>query len=99
MCETCHTDVLAVDGLRPDPSEPVVPGHEIVGEGVAPVWRVGAGFVGGQDKACESCRRGDFTNCSDQPRRRTDLDGGYAEVIYARSPGRAPRARLPRPLE
>ncbi|MGQ5640969.1 MULTISPECIES: alcohol dehydrogenase catalytic domain-containing protein, partial [unclassified Streptomyces] len=24
-CGICHTDVLAVEGLRPDPSQPVVP--------------------------------------------------------------------------
>jgi hypothetical protein len=27
----CHSDVLAVEGLRADPSQPIVPGHEIVG--------------------------------------------------------------------
>ncbi|WP_176735687.1 alcohol dehydrogenase catalytic domain-containing protein, partial [Actinacidiphila rubida] len=28
-CGVCHTDVLAVEGLRADPSVPLVPGHEI----------------------------------------------------------------------
>ncbi|GLX07527.1 alcohol dehydrogenase catalytic domain-containing protein [Microbispora sp. NBRC 16548] len=96
-CGICHTDVLAVEGLRPDPSTPIVPGHEIIGviealgEGVGPAWqigeRVGVGFLGGQDNACEPCRRGDFVNCSDQPRTGTDVDGGYAEVTYARATG------------
>ncbi|MEU8364576.1 alcohol dehydrogenase catalytic domain-containing protein [Nonomuraea sp. NPDC048882] len=96
-CGVCHTDILAVDGLRPDPSAPVVPGHEIIGvieaagDGVDPSWRigdrVGVGFLGGQDNACESCRRGDFVNCSDQPQTGTAVDGGYAEVAYARATG------------
>ena len=30
-CGVCHSDVLAVEGMRADPSAPVVPGHEIVG--------------------------------------------------------------------
>jgi propanol-preferring alcohol dehydrogenase len=30
-CGVCHTDTVGVEGLRPDPSKPVVPGHEIVG--------------------------------------------------------------------
>jgi alcohol dehydrogenase, propanol-preferring len=96
-CGICHTDVVAVDGLRPDPTVPVVPGHEIVGviealgEGVGRQWqvgdRVGVGFLGGQDNTCEQCRRGDFVNCTDQPLTGTRVDGGYAEVAYARATG------------
>ncbi|MBO4269971.1 alcohol dehydrogenase catalytic domain-containing protein [Microbispora triticiradicis] len=96
-CGICHTDVLAVEGLRPDPSTPIVPGHEIIGviealgDGVDPAWRagdrVGVGFLGGQDNTCHACRRGDFVNCSDQPQTGTGVDGGYAEVAYARATG------------
>ena len=28
-CGVCHSDVLAVEGQRADPSKPIVPGHEI----------------------------------------------------------------------
>jgi alcohol dehydrogenase, propanol-preferring len=55
-CGVCHSDFLGVEGVRPDPSQPVVPGHEIVGvvdavgSGVT-TWqvgdRVGLGFLGG----------------------------------------------------
>ncbi|GAA2832331.1 alcohol dehydrogenase catalytic domain-containing protein [Nonomuraea rubra] len=98
-CGICHTDALAVEGLRPDPSAPIAPGHEIigvieaVGAGADPTWRpgdrvgVGVGFLGGQDNTCEPCRRGDFVNCSDQPQTGTAVDGGYAEVTYARATG------------
>lgn len=71
----CHTDALAVDGMR---AEPIVPAHEIIGsiealgEGAGAAWkvgdRVGVGFLGGQDNICDPCRRGDFVNCTDQPR-------------------------------
>ncbi|MHA3020832.1 alcohol dehydrogenase catalytic domain-containing protein [Mycobacterium sp. BMJ-28] len=95
-CGVCHSDVLAVEGQRPDPAQPVVPGHEIVGvvdavgAGVhawVPGDRVGIGFLGGQCNECEFCRRGDFVNCLDQPTPGTSTDGGYAEMVYARATG------------
>jgi propanol-preferring alcohol dehydrogenase len=95
-CGVCHSDVLAVEGLRADPSRPVVPGHEVVGvidavgEGVG-AWRigdrVGVGFLNGHCGECTPCRRGDFVNCLDQPQTGTTTDGGYAEVLIARSSG------------
>lgn len=95
-CGVCHSDVLAVEGQRPHPELPVVPGHEIVGivdavgEGVrqwAPGDRVGLGFLGGPCYQCEYCRRGDVVNCTDQPLPGTSIDGGYAEMVYARATG------------
>ena len=95
-CGICHTDVLAVAGLREDPSAPIVPGHEVVGvidavgAGVRR-WQVGdragVGFLGGPCHECDFCRRGDFVNCTDQPQTGTTVDGGYAEVVYARASG------------
>ncbi|MGW3248520.1 alcohol dehydrogenase [Streptomyces sp. NPDC001070] len=95
-CGVCHSDVLAVEGLRADPSRPVVPGHEVVGvidavgEGVG-AWRigdrVGVGFLNGHCGECTPCRRGDFVNCLNQPQTGTTTDGGYAEVLIARSSG------------
>ncbi|GHH83681.1 alcohol dehydrogenase [Streptomyces sulfonofaciens] len=95
-CGVCHSDVLAVEGMRPDPSTPAVPGHEIVGvvDAVGPgvgSWRVGdrvgVGFLGGHCGECEYCRRGDFVNCEDQPWMGGGLDGGYAEYVLARGSG------------
>lgn len=95
-CGVCHSDALAVEGMRGDPSSPVVPGHEVVGvidavgAGVS-AWRtgdrVGVGFLGGQCGECDFCRRGDFVNCADQPTTGTVVDGGYAEVMTARASG------------
>ncbi|MGV9654530.1 alcohol dehydrogenase catalytic domain-containing protein [Streptomyces sp. NPDC003328] len=95
-CGVCHTDVLAVEGLRADSAQPLVPGHEVVGvidavgAGVTawqPGDRVGVGFLGGQCWECEPCRRGDFVNCLGQQQTGTTVDGGYAEVVYVRSSG------------
>jgi alcohol dehydrogenase, propanol-preferring len=95
-CGVCHSDVLAVEGLRPDPRQPIVPGHEAVGvidavgDGVTE-WqvgdRVGVGYLGGHCGVCVWCRHGDFVNCENQPQTGTDVDGGYAEVLYARATG------------
>lgn len=95
-CGVCHSDVVAVEGLRANPEHPVVPGHEIVGvidavgDGVK-AWRVGdrvgVGYLGGHCGECEFCRRGDFVNCTDQDQVGTTMDGGYAEVAYARASG------------
>jgi propanol-preferring alcohol dehydrogenase len=95
-CGVCHSDVLAVEGQRADPSTPLVPGHEIAGvvEAVGPgvtAWhegdRVGVGFLNGHCGQCEACRRGDFVNCDNQNQTGTTVDGGYAEVTYARASG------------
>jgi propanol-preferring alcohol dehydrogenase len=95
-CGVCHSDVLAAEGLRPDPSQPIVPGHEIVGvvdavgAGVT-AWRAGdragVGYLGGQDNECDLCRRGDFVNCTNQPSTGSTVDGGYAEYTFARATG------------
>jgi alcohol dehydrogenase, propanol-preferring len=95
-CGICHTDSFSVQPAAPhDPgSSPRVPGHEIVGvidavgAGVAgwPVGqRVGVGFLGGHCGVCESCRRGNFVACTNQPLTGMTVDGGYAEVVYARA--------------
>jgi propanol-preferring alcohol dehydrogenase len=104
-CGVCHSDALAVEGSRPDPKRPVVPGHEAVGvidaigENVTG-WhvgdRVGVGFLGGPCGNCVWCRRGDFVSCENQPWFGTTADGGYAEVAYARASG---LVRIPDALE
>ncbi|MDT5094900.1 MAG: alcohol dehydrogenase, propanol-preferring [Mycobacterium sp.] len=95
-CGVCHTDAISVEGMRPNPAEPVVPGHEIVGvidalgDGVTQ-WavgqRVGVGYLGGPCGVCHWCRLGDFVNCENQPFTGQTVDGGYAEVVYARASG------------
>jgi D-arabinose 1-dehydrogenase-like Zn-dependent alcohol dehydrogenase len=95
-CGVCHSDFISGEGARPDPSQPVVPGHEIIGvvDALGPgvtAWsvgdRVGLGFLGGHCGECAQCRRGDFVNCLNQPQPGTTEDGGYAEIVYARASG------------
>ena len=91
-CGVCHSDSATVDGLLPGITFPRVPGHEVVGkidaigQGVSG-WkigqRVGVGFLGGHCGQCQSCRRGDFVNCTNQPVSGAHFDGGYAEVMMA----------------
>jgi alcohol dehydrogenase, propanol-preferring len=92
-CGICHTDGMTVL----DPQAPSrVPGHEVVGtiDAVGPGvagWnvgqRVGVGFLGGQCGVCEQCRRGNFVACSDQDKTGVTIEGGYAEILYARATG------------
>ncbi|MUM19274.1 alcohol dehydrogenase catalytic domain-containing protein [Mycobacterium sp. CBMA271] len=95
-CGVCHTDAFAAEGMRADPSKPVVPGHEIVGVieavgGGVHAWhvgeRVGVGYLNGHCGQCEQCRRGDFVNCANQNQTGTTVDGGYSEVAYAQASG------------
>ena len=91
-CGICHSDSATVDGLLPGITFPRVPGHEVVGridalgQGVSG-WeigqRVGVGFLGGHCGQCQSCRRGNFVNCANQPVSGAHFDGGYAEVMLA----------------
>jgi alcohol dehydrogenase, propanol-preferring len=107
-CGVCHSDVLGVEGVRPDPSAPIVPGHEIVGvvdavgAGVTswhPGDRVGVGFLGGHCGECVQCRRGDFVNCLNQPQPGTTEDGGYAEMVYVRASGLVRVPELMNPID
>jgi propanol-preferring alcohol dehydrogenase len=94
-CGVCHSDVGTVEADRAA-DNPRVPGHEIVGhidavgDGVTG-WgvgqRVGVGFLGGPDGVCVFCRRGDFVNCTNQPRTGGTTDGGYAESVVVRASG------------
>lgn len=86
----CHSDAMVVEGAWPGVEYPRVPGHEIagrieaVGEGVAnwrPGQRVGVGWFGGECGHCESCRRGNFVNCSNMTITGLTTDGGYAELV------------------
>jgi D-arabinose 1-dehydrogenase-like Zn-dependent alcohol dehydrogenase len=91
-CGICHSDVLVKEGLWPGLQYPRVPGHEIAGRidalgGNVIGWkvgqRVGVGWHGGHDFACDECRRGDFAMCVNRKVTGLDYDGGYAEYMIA----------------
>jgi len=94
-CGVCHSDSATVEGLFPI-NWPRVPGHEAVGridalgpgvQGWAVAQRVGVGFLGGSCGYCEFCRNGDLVNCRNQEFTGVHSDGGYAEVMIAKSTG------------
>src|SRR6202140_3495996 len=91
-CGVCHSDAGTVEGQLPGVVYPRVPGHEAigrieeVGRGVT-TWqvgqRVGAGFFGGEDGTCETCRRGDTAYCQNPIITGVTSDGGYAQMMIA----------------
>jgi len=94
-CGVCHSDSGTVEALFPI-EWPRVPGHEAVGridavgsgvQGWAIGQRVGVGFLGGSCGYCEFCRNGDLVNCRNQEFTGIQHDGGYAEVMIAKSSG------------
>ena len=91
-CGVCRTDLHLVDGELPNPTIPVVPGHEIVGRieavgaGVttlAPGMRVGVPWLGGCCGTCGFCRSERENLCPDARFTGYQLDGGYAEFAVA----------------
>ena len=94
-CGVCHSDSATVEGILPI-KWPRVPGHEAVGqidrigdgvEGWEVGQRVGIGFLGGNCGHCQYCRDGDLVNCTNQGYTGVQHDGGYAEVMIAKSSG------------
>jgi propanol-preferring alcohol dehydrogenase len=103
-CGVCHSDSPSIEGNRSGAVFPRIPGHEIIGRIEAVAWdvsnwaigqRVGVGYLGGNCGICTFCRRGDLVHCENQPRTGSTVDGGYSEVVYARSSG---LVRLPEDL-
>ncbi|EAP72153.1 Alcohol dehydrogenase [Ralstonia solanacearum UW551] len=96
-CGVCGADAGAIEGREARLQFPRVPGHEVVGRivamgpGTASIWklgqRVGVGRLGGHCNECEPCRRGQFQLCKNQPIVGSSQDGGYAEMMIARSTG------------
>lgn len=92
-CGMCGADLRDIQNA--DPAQRRVPGHEVVGRIAAigsstpAMWslrqRVGMGRLGGHCNVCEPCRRGQFQLCQDQPIVGASCDGGYAEMMLARS--------------
>ncbi|WP_407277605.1 alcohol dehydrogenase [Aromatoleum evansii] len=96
-CGICGADASDIEGADPALQPPRVPGHEVVGrilaigEYVPSIWklgqRVGVGRLGGHCHECAQCRQGQFQLCENQPFVGASCDGGYAEMMLARSSG------------
>ncbi|PCR89001.1 alcohol dehydrogenase [Natrinema ejinorense] len=104
-CGVCHGDAAVKEGDFPGIDYPRIPGHEVaghidaVGSNVTE-WevddRVCVGWHGGHCFVCDSCRRGDFTNCSSSEITGLTTNGGYAEYMVA---PREAVARIPDELD
>lgn len=96
-CGICGADISDIEGADPTLQPPRVPGHEVVGRIKAlgaytpSIWkvgqRVGVGRLGGHCNECTQCRQGNFQLCSNQHFVGATCDGGYAELMLARSTG------------
>ncbi len=96
-CGICGADASDIERPAEGASPPRVPGHDVVGRIVAlgantpslwkPGQRVGVGRLGGHCHVCAPCRQGRFNLCQNQPVVGSTVDGGYAEMMLARSTG------------
>lgn len=92
VCGICRTDLHVVEGELPVHKNPVVPGHQVVGEitRLGPHTsrfqvgdRVGVAWLWAACGACFYCLRGDENLCELPQFTGYDVDGGYAEYIVA----------------
>jgi propanol-preferring alcohol dehydrogenase len=91
-CGVCRTDLHILDGELPPHADPVVPGHQIVGDVVAGAtaeravgMRVGVSWIASTDGTCPFCRRRAENLCDAIRFTGYDVDGGYAEYAVARA--------------
>ncbi len=91
-CGVCRTDLHIVEGELPPQRQPLIPGHQIVGEVAGesvpelPLGvRVGVSWLGGTDGNCPYCRRGDENLCDSPTFTGYTVNGGYAEFALART--------------
>ena len=91
-CAVCRTDLHIVDGELPEPTLPLVPGHEIVGtitelgtdvQRFRVGDRVGVPWLGWTCGACEYCISGRENLCPEARFTGYTLPGGYAEQLVA----------------
>lgn len=91
-CGVCRTDLHLVDGELPNPTLPVIPGHEIVGEVIqrgAGVHlfnigdRVGVPWLGWTCGECRYCKNGRENLCGKARFTGYQINGGYAELTVA----------------
>ena len=96
-CGVCGADLADIERAKSMGLKAVTPGHEVVGRiiskgvAVSEHWqvgqRVGVGRLGGACYECDICRQGHFNLCENQSVLGVTQDGGYAEMMVARSSG------------
>jgi propanol-preferring alcohol dehydrogenase len=93
-CGVCRTDLHVVDGELPNPTLPIIPGHEIVGrvdaigsavKNMAIGERVGIPWLGHTDGTCAYCLMRRENLCDHPLFTGFSRDGGYATAAIADS--------------
>lgn len=91
-CGVCRTDLHIVEAELPALRNPLIPGHQIVGDvagGATSAFplgtRVGVSWMGGVDGTCPYCRLGLENLCDTPVFSGYTVDGGYAEYAVARA--------------
>ncbi len=91
-CGICRTDLHVVDGDLREPTLPLIPGHQIVGEvtslgqgveGFAIGQRVGVPWLGGSCGDCWYCHRDKENLCDAARYTGYQINGGFAEYTVA----------------
>jgi propanol-preferring alcohol dehydrogenase len=91
-CGVCRTDLHVVDGELPNPTIPIVPGHEIVGRietvgrdvtHLSPGTRIGIPWLGWSCGVCEFCRSERENLCVSARYTGYQRNGGYADFTVA----------------
>ena len=90
-CGVCRTDLHVVDGDLPEPTLPIVPGHEIIGEviiagedtNLAAGQVVAVPWLAWTCGTCEFCRNGRENLCDQAKFTGYQIDGGYCEYTTA----------------
>ena len=91
-CGVCRTDLHITEGELPQRRNPLIPGHQIVGDIIAggtdelPIGaRVGVSWVGGIDGTCWYCRHDKENLCDSPTFTGYTVDGGYTGYATARA--------------
>ena len=91
-CGVCRTDLHLLDGELPEPTLPIIPGHEIVGrisalgagvKGFSENQRVGIPWLGWTCGRCRFCSSGRENLCEAARFTGYQINGGYAEYTVA----------------
>ena len=82
-CGVCRTDLHVVDGELPEPTLPLILGHQIVGRVEGTGERVGIPWLGWTDGECRYCTSGRENLCVQARFTGYTLQGGYAEQAVA----------------
>jgi alcohol dehydrogenase, propanol-preferring len=91
-CGVCRTDLHIFEGDLPLIHQPLILGHQIVGEVIEGATselpastRVGVSWIGGTDGTCPFCLRHEENLCDNPTFTGYSVNGGYAEYALVRS--------------